>query len=91
VDAAFETIGKVQSVVVKSVGPAVDDSALPHLFEKGYRGTQAAALPGDGLGLFLAKQVCNFRDVQIRAELGARNLYQMNGISYSEFRIVLQF
>lgn len=87
----FETVGGHQIVAVTSVGPAVADAELPHLFEKGYRGAQAAGMPGDGLGLFLAKQVCRFHDVQIRAEIGRRNLYQMNGISYSEFRIVLQF
>lgn len=87
----FEPSGGRQTVTVTSVGPAVADAELPHLFERGYRGAQAAGLPGDGLGLFLAQQVCRFHDVQIRAEIGRRNLYQVGGISYSEFRIVLQF
>lgn len=88
---SFEPAGGRQTVTVTSVGPAVADAELPHLFERGYRGAQAAGLPGDGLGLFLAQQVCRFHDVQIRAEIGRRDLYQMGGISYSEFRIVLQF
>lgn len=91
VTVGFETVGGRQFVTVTSVGPAVADAELAHLFEKGYRGAQAAGLPGEGLGLFLAKQVCRFHDVQIGAEIGRRNLYQMGGISYSEFRIVLQF
>lgn len=91
VNVGFEAIRGRQQVAVTSVGPAVADAELAHLFEKGYRGAQAVGLPGDGLGLFLAKQVCRFHDVQIHAEIGRRNLYQMNGISYSEFRIILQF
>lgn len=91
VTVSFESVGGRQVVTVTSVGPAVSDAELPHLFEKGYRGAQTAALPGEGLGLFLAKQVCGFHDVQIRAEIGRRNLYQMGGTSYSEFRIILQF
>lgn len=91
VTVSFETIRGCQFVTVTSVGPAVADAELPHLFEKGYRGAQTASLPGEGLGLFLAKQVCRFHDAQIRAEIGRQNLYQMGGTSYSEFRIVLQF
>lgn len=91
VNVAFETIRGRQNVTVTSVGPAVADAEMPRLFEKGYRGAQVVRLPGEGLGLFLAKQVCKFHDVQIRAETGSRNLYQMSGITYSEFRIVLQF
>jgi len=91
VNVVFESIGGRQFVNITSVGPAVADVELPHLFEKGYRGAQAADMPGEGLGLFLAKQVCRYHDVQIRAEIGSRNLYQMGGIWYSEFRIVLQF
>lgn len=91
VTVGFEPIGGRQTVTITSVGPAVADAELPYLFEKGYRGAQAAGLPGEGLGLFLAKQVCRLHDIQIRAEIGRRNLYQMGSISYSEFRIVLQF
>lgn len=87
----FEAIGGRQFVTITSVGPAIADAELPHLFEKGYRGAQAADLPGEGLGLFLAEQVCGFHEIQIRAEIGRRNLYQVGGIEYSEFRIVLQF
>lgn len=87
----FETVNGRQSVVVTSIGPAVADTELAHLFEKGYRGVQARGMPGEGLGLFLARQVCQFHDVQIHAEIGRRNMYQVGGISYSEFRIVLRF
>jgi signal transduction histidine kinase len=91
VTVAFDVVGKQQMVTISSIGPAVADAELPHLFEKGYRGAQTSNLPGEGLGLFLAKQVCGFHGIKIRAEIGRRSLYQMGGTSYSEFRVVLQF
>lgn len=91
VTVAFATTGRRQVVTVSSVGPAVTDAELPRLFEKGFRGIQTANLPGEGLGLFLAQQVCNFHDISVRAEIGRRNLYTVGGISYADFRVVLEF
>lgn len=91
VTVAFTTAGRSQVVRVSSVGPAVTDAELPRLFEKRFRGAQTANLPGEGLGLFLAQQVCNFHDISVQAEIGRRNLYTVDGISYAEFCIVLQF
>jgi len=87
----FETVSGRQSVVVSNIGPSVSKDELPRLFEKGFRGAQTQNLPGQGLGLFLAQQVCDFHDVRIHAEIGKQNLYEVNGISYAELRIVLQF
>lgn len=87
----FETIGKQQVVTIASIGPEVTDIELPRLFEKGFRANATANLPGEGLGLYLALQVCNFHGIHIRAELGRRNIYQMKGVKYGEFRIVLEF
>lgn len=42
----FERINGRQTVSITSVGPAVADSELPHLFEKGYRGAQVTAFTG---------------------------------------------
>lgn len=91
VTVAFETVGGRQLVTVASQGPSVSQEELPHLFEKGFRGMQTINMPGQGLGLFLAKRVCEFHDVHIRAEIGKRDLYQLAGKSYSEFRVVLEF
>jgi signal transduction histidine kinase len=91
VTVSFETIGGRQVVTVSSIGPAVTDAELPRLFEKEFRGAATAHLPGEGLGLFLAHQVCRFHGIRIRAELGRRNMYQVGGTSYGEFRVVLQF
>jgi signal transduction histidine kinase len=91
INVVFEFIGGRQIVTVKSIGPAVTDAELPRLFEKGFRGSQTMSLPGQGLGLFLAKRVCEFHDVEVRAEADRHNLYQIAGVNYSEFRIILMF
>jgi signal transduction histidine kinase len=91
VTVSFETVAGRQVVTVSSTGPAVTDAELPLLFEKNFRGSATAHLPGEGLGLFLARRVCEFHDIRIRAALGRRDMYQLNGVSYGEFRIVLEF
>ncbi len=91
VNIIFESINRQQVVTVGSVGPKVAHDELPRLFEKGFRGRQVVTLPGQGLGLFLAKRICDFHDARVRIEVGDRDLYQIGGISYSEFRVVLQF
>ena len=87
----FETVNKRQIVSTSSIGPSITDAELPRIFEKGFRGSQTKNLPGEGLGLFLAKRVCQFHDIHIQAQIGQRSLYQIGGISYSEFRIILEF
>ena len=91
VTVGFETVGGSQMVTVASIGPAVTDAELPRLFEKAFRGAATAHLPGEGLGLFLAQQVCRFHDIRARAVLGRRDIYQFGGVSYGEFRIELEF
>lgn len=78
-------------VTVSSIGPFVSPEELPRLTEKGFRGAQTKTLPGQGLGLFLAKQVCDYHDIQIHAEGGTGVPYEMNGIRYAPFQVVLRF
>lgn len=87
----FEMSAGRQIVTVSSVGPSVAPEELPKLFDKGFRGANTLAMPGDGLGLFLAKRVCEYHGVQVHAETGIDKRYQLNGIDYSDFRIVLEF
>lgn len=87
----FEQCGGKPMVTVKSVGPSVGPEELSRLFEKGFRAKNTLEMPGEGLGLFLAKRVCDYHGVRIHAEAEARSLYQFNSIDYSEFRVVLRF
>lgn len=91
IEVIFESATGGQLVTVKSYGPDVTDDELPKLFEKGFRGSLTQSMPGEGLGLFLAKRVCEFHGITIRAEVRRSGEYQFNGIRYSEFLIVIQF
>lgn len=80
-----------QLVTVSSMGPTISREELPKLFDKGFRGASAKSMPGQGLGLFLAKSVCDFHGITIRAESRQDVSYQLNGIDYAEFRVELRF
>ena len=86
-----QTEDRTLIVTVSSIGPSVSELELPDLFKKGVRGEQVQSMPGQGLGLFLAKRVCDFHDFKIRAEIARRNLYKINSIDYSEFKIILEY
>lgn len=59
VDVTATTVGDRPTVrvTVTDHGPGVDESALPHLFERFYRAPAARAAPGAGLGLALVERV----------------------------------
>lgn len=87
----FDVVDRRQCVTLVSVGPLASPMELPKLFEKGFRGVQTNTLPGQGLGLYLAKKVCEYHDIRIRVESGPRILYQLGGRDYAEFKVILLF
>jgi signal transduction histidine kinase len=44
-------------LALRDQGPGVAAAEAPHIFDKGYRGANAAGLPGKGLGLYMARSV----------------------------------
>lgn len=79
------------TVSIKNIGPLVNENELDLLFRKGFRGSHTKNFQGEGRGLYLAKRVCDFHDINIQAKTGRGNLYQISGIEYAEFLIVLEF
>ncbi len=49
--------GKGVELALRDTGPGVPQEDLPRIFDKGYRGSNAAGLPGSGLGLYMARSV----------------------------------
>jgi two-component system OmpR family sensor kinase len=49
--------GKGVALALRDTGPGVPAEDLPRIFDKGYRGSNAAGLPGSGLGLYMARSV----------------------------------
>jgi PAS domain S-box-containing protein len=44
-------------LALRDAGPGVPPADLPRIFDKGYRGSNAAGLPGSGLGLYMARSM----------------------------------
>lgn len=44
-------------LALRDAGPGVPLADLPRIFDKGYRGSNTAGLPGSGLGLYMARSV----------------------------------
>ncbi len=50
--------GEMIGIAISDTGPGIPSQDLEHLFERHYRGVQAAtAIPGSGLGLAIAKEL----------------------------------
>jgi len=78
-------------VLIKSCGPKVDPDELQCLFNKGVRGRNGAmaASAGDGLGLYLAKTLCDLTSTKISVTSNQQVEFQLGGIGYSEFEVKL--
>jgi two-component system sensor histidine kinase MprB len=55
-------------VVVRDHGPGIDESDLPHVFDRFYRAPSARGLPGSGLGLAIVRQVAESVGGSVSAE-----------------------
>lgn len=87
----FIEMNRELQVTVSSFGPKVDNDELPTIFQKGIRsrnGTLATSA-GDGIGLYLAKTLCDLTAIKITADSNQQVQFNLNGIGYSTFEIVL--
>lgn len=57
-----------QVIRVFNTGAVVTDMELPHLFDSFYRGSNVTDKPGNGLGLYISRQIMNKMDGEIFAE-----------------------
>lgn len=60
-DAAVELVGRAANngieLVVQDGGPGIRQAEAAMIFDRGYRGSDAAGKPGNGLGLYMARSV----------------------------------
>jgi len=91
IDILFEEQQRELEVVISSYGPKVDHDELLNIFKKGVRGRNGikAERIGDGLGLYLAKMLCDLTSIKISATSNQQVEFTMNGINYSSFEIKL--
>ncbi|HZX28745.1 MAG TPA: PAS domain-containing sensor histidine kinase [Telluria sp.] len=57
---------------VRDEGPGVPSADQPRLFDKGFRGSNAAGLAGSGLGLYMAKSVVEVHGGSVSMENGEK-------------------
>src|SRR5918996_247963 len=55
-------------VLVRDHGPGIDDSDLPHVFDRFYRAPAARGVPGSGLGLAIVRKVAEAHGGSVSAE-----------------------
>jgi len=87
-----ENNGRPLYVTVESLGPIVFPSEIDAIFDRGIRGRQVQKLgiTGDGLGLYLAKFLCDYHDVALTAKSDQHSTFSMSGVPYSQFTIRLE-
>lgn len=58
-------------LTVRDHGPGIDESDLPHIFDRFYRASDARSMPGSGLGLSIVKRVVEGHRGTVSAENAA--------------------
>lgn len=78
-------------ISIVSEGPTCTEDELSYLFTKGFRGSGAmlTKVPGNGVGLNLAKELCDAHDIKINIK--SRYDHKIGGIPYGEFEVNLSF
>jgi two-component system, OmpR family, sensor histidine kinase MprB len=69
--APVEVSARDGTVTVRDRGPGIDDSDLPHVFDRFYRAASARGTPGSGLGLAIVKQVADTYGGEVTIESAA--------------------
>lgn len=85
-DIPIELVGRIATkggieLLVRDHGAGIPETELPHVFEKAYRGSNAAGVEGSGLGLYMARAIVDVHGGTVTA----RNVSE----SGTEFRIWL--
>lgn len=92
VDVYFEEVGvDMLEVKVSSYGPLISGDESEKLFQRGYRGRSAEGHDGEGLGLYLAKRLCDFHNSSIEISAGDILNHQLNGKHYGKFNVKMIF
>lgn len=78
-------------VTVSSYGPLVDDDEVDKLFLREFRGRHSTTHEGQGLGLHLAKKVCDLHNTSISISTGELLSHSIGGKRFQKFIVLLRF
>lgn len=88
----FTENGNKLIVQVISFSQRPEEHELNSLFERGVRSKKISdKTTGQGLGLYLARYICDANNISIKLSLGKKIEQDKEGIKYSEFVVTLQF
>lgn len=86
-----ETNNSQLYVKISSYGPLVDDAEIPKIFDREFRGQHSKNIEGQGLGLHLAKRVCELHNARIHIETGDTLSHTISGLKYQKFVVCIRF
>lgn len=74
------TNGDHIAICVQDNGPGIDATALPHIFERFYRGDVVRTGPGTGLGLAIAKELTEAQGgaISVESEVGHGSAFTLS-------------
>ncbi len=93
VQVIFSEQDGVLEVSIISVGPLLLDNEKEKIFENKFRGLNAklSKIEGSGIGLNVAKLICDQHNIEISAQSDAGKQFDYNGIKYAPFIVKLKF
>ncbi|MCG3164485.1 MAG: hypothetical protein POELPBGB_00239 [Bacteroidia bacterium] len=82
----------IMEVSVSNLGPYLRAEELKHIFERGYRGTEAlkTKVIGRGYGMNFIKHICDLHKAIVEVT-SSEDFTKINEIKYSMFRIKIEF
>lgn len=78
-------------VKLTSYGPPVEAEELGQLCEKEFRGRHVGSIEGEGLGLYLAKRVCDLHNASLDLSVGEFLAHEIGGQKFQRFTAELSF
>lgn len=85
------TIATKLEVIIESIGPKISAEEIIYLKEKKYRAKNALNFPGEGLGLYIADQLCKLHSVELKLFSDKEIITTINNVEYSKFSVMLVF
>jgi ATP-binding region ATPase domain protein len=78
-------------VIVSSMGPSVSKNNISHLCERGFRDPNTKNVSGQGLGLYIAKNLCDLHNIKLEVESdSSRGNANIDNIQYCFFVVKLK-
>ena len=81
---------KLKSIIIDSYGPKLEPGEIHIITDKGVRGKNAHNVEGSGIGLYLARLICEYHSIELNiSQFGTEKT--IDGIIYLGFKVSLIF